>query len=313
MAHRVPVMLALILLVGCQDYAYKQQYVEDSLDQGTPGAPVDLLWIIDDSGSMTEEQGLLNDSFPAFATVLEFSGVDFHMGVTSTDVDKEAGVLVGSMMDNTTADLAAEFASAALLGIHGSRDEQPLEAAVLATTSGTNGDFVRSDANLVILIVTDEDDHSREEVTTYVDTLSATKGDMAWNISAIAGDPPEGCHSPIADAVVGTRVIEAVTLTGGVFESLCSADFEAVLSALGLSAVGMTDTFPLSVLPTVDSIEVRVDGVDIYQRDQDGWRYDAGENAIIFDGLAVPRAGQGVLIKYVELLGIEEADTAVAG
>jgi hypothetical protein len=60
-------------------------------------------------------------------------------------------------------DLSTSFACAARVGTSGLSDERPLQAAVSALTAGSaesgscNGGFVRDDALLVLVFVTDED------------------------------------------------------------------------------------------------------------------------------------------------------------
>ena len=60
--------------------SYEQQIVQ----QG-PGK-VDVLWVVDSSGSMSEEQAYLGDNFNAFITEIAALGIDFQTAVTSTDV-----------------------------------------------------------------------------------------------------------------------------------------------------------------------------------------------------------------------------------
>ena len=47
----------------------------------------------------------------------------------------------------------------------------------------------------------------------------------------------------------------------------------------------------------------------LYQRDENGWRYDAGKNAIVLDGYAVPGPGEGLEVRYYAWQGnIEEVE-----
>jgi hypothetical protein len=48
---------------------------------------VDILWTIDNSCSMSDEQLALTDNFPKFMDYFLGSGLDYHIGVTSTDMD----------------------------------------------------------------------------------------------------------------------------------------------------------------------------------------------------------------------------------
>jgi hypothetical protein len=290
----------LALLGGCSDYEYQHIKTVETFEQGDPGDGVDVLWVVDNSGTMIEEQELLTGQFGAFAEILAYSGIDYHVGVVSTDLD-EGGVLVGDIITETTPDLITAFSEQASLGTTGSRDEQPLAVMAAAVDPTTNPGFIRTGKGLHVVILTDEDDHSRDEVSTYLAAITGAKGADPWRISAVAGNAPEGCNSSFASATVATRILDAVDATGGEFHSICSPDFEPVLSSLALTTTGLSFSFLLSALPQPGSIEVEVDGILVHERDLNGWRFDVGDNAIAFEGYAVPRAGQSIKVSYYEM------------
>ena len=129
----------------------------------------------------------------------------------------------------------------------------PLYATKLAlderVSDGTNAGFLRDDALLAIVILTDEDDCSREDddVTLpfpgepctpadlespqrYVDFLDTLTGDRAkWAVAVIAG--PTACSSEFGDAVEATRLKTFVDATGqnAVFSSICEGDLSIAL------------------------------------------------------------------------------------
>ena len=50
-------------------------------------AKIDILFVVDDSGSMAQEQANLTTNFPQFISVIEQSGLDYRVAVTTTGVD----------------------------------------------------------------------------------------------------------------------------------------------------------------------------------------------------------------------------------
>jgi hypothetical protein len=152
------------------------------------GNKVDILWVIDTSGSMEEEQDYLGDNFNGFIRGMANSGLDFQTAVTSTDIcpshspsdlsqvvcpnetDKDDSVhLRGSFVGRTgrkvlkhdDSDLVRKFNAYTALGINGSQFEHGLKAADMAVEkvlSGENEDLIRSDAFLAIIVVSDEED-----------------------------------------------------------------------------------------------------------------------------------------------------------
>ena len=97
----------LVLVVGCIEYtptstmppggAVNVRPVEtptqtDRLVQVLP-PEVDVLWIIDNSSSMSDEQAALTTNFPAFMDFFLGSGLLYHIGVVSTDYATDQGRL----------------------------------------------------------------------------------------------------------------------------------------------------------------------------------------------------------------------------
>jgi hypothetical protein len=191
------------LLLACNDHPlYRLDGTLTAADRVEvtlpPRTPVDLLFVVDDSGSMAEEQANLARNFRALSDALlaRLSGAaDFRVAVTSTDVSRLRGAFVRS--DDPAcadvplvlradpgadpADLARQFACLTTLGTRGSNVERGLEAMRLALScDGPNADrfapccaggaydpacagapeFLRPDALLVVVFVSDEDDCS---------------------------------------------------------------------------------------------------------------------------------------------------------
>ncbi|MBZ4417997.1 vWA domain-containing protein [Myxococcus sp. RHSTA-1-4] len=250
---------------------------------------VDVLWVVDDSGSMAPRQEALARNFQAFISLFREGRIDFRMGVATTDIFTRPGELVGEprILTPGTPDLERAFGNSVRVGTQGSAYEAGLEAAsrvlerqarenapVLearaACESGCSTEacrqdcaaahpvaFLRPEAWLYLAFVTDEDDRSPYEVRTYWRAFEQVKGignDGTVVASAIIGDvPANGCG-----AEPGTRYAELVTLTGGELGSICDADFADTLRTLATSAVGLRRTFALEQPPRPDSLRVRV-------------------------------------------------------
>lgn len=299
-----------LLFVGCVDYGVSRVESSDVFQQGAAEVPADILWVVDNSASMREEQETVFGQIESFISALRLSGVDYHIGVLTTDVSDEAlaGVLVGDVLTPETADVAAALLEQVNVGTRGNRSEQPLAAVRAALENVDNAQLTRSDARLDMIVLSDEDDHSPDPVDDYLLDLEASEGKGGYRVSSIAGGLPEGCASLAAQAEAGPRLYEAANSSDGLFESICEEDFAGIMASLGLLAAGMVDRFPLSDIPELSSLEVRVDDVFIHQRPHDGWQYDPADNAIVFDGYAIPRPGQGIEVRYYNFLGALEED-----
>ncbi len=280
------------LVGGCSDYEVQNLLREDLFRQAED-PPADVLFVVDDSASMTEEQANLGANFAAFVELLGDTTADYRIGVTTTD-PAGGGVLRGPVITPEADDVVAAFQAQVAVGTAGSRDEQGLAMGGLALRADVNPDFRRDDSVAHVVFVSDEDDHSPSEVQAYVTAYT----DADATAHALVGDEPEGCQSGSSAADAGGRYLEVARTTGGLAESICAEDYGVVLEGIGLAVSGWDPSFPLSELPAPESITVWVDGVEIPERDLDGWTWSIGDNAIVFSGRAIPRPGMSVRVTY---------------
>lgn len=258
----------------------------------------DILWVIDTSGSMGEEQAFLADNFEAFVTTLVDADADYQLAVITTDTP----TFRGDIITPDISDPIGEFQTQALAGTMGSGDEQGAEMAYQACSSGGDAepgsDFQRDRSVFSIVVLSDEPDSSRSMSTEdYVDFfINDVKGGDAdmFRFHAIAGDyPTPSCST----AAAGNGYYQASVLTGGTFVSICTADWAAGLTSLALGSVSINDSFELTQEPVPRTIKVKVDGATTTV----GWEYDPLTQQLEFDKDYIPPAGSTIEIAY-ELL-----------
>src|SRR5688572_9089184 len=168
---------------------------------------VDILWLIDDSGSMENQRKTLTDNFERFVEELLLLHSSFHMGVISTNA-LDRGELRGTtkIITEDTLDAQALFVENTTFTEADServRWEQGLRMTQLALTppaiDGPNAGFLRPNAALAVIAVTDEDDGSYGDPAHYARFLRHVKGKGNENLvslSVIAGTTPNGCYPP---------------------------------------------------------------------------------------------------------------------
>lgn len=307
---------------------------EDHFEQlETP--EVDILFVIDNSCSMSEEQAGLTANFQSFIQFADAQALDYRLAVVATDVDVCANPLspnrpttmdqgqCGYFADGNGAGTEqnpawrlitpdeqpspdAAFSAIATQGINGSGLERGLEAAYMALSSplitGWNAGFLRQDAYLALIFISDEEDQSTNTVDFYVNYFLAIKGFRNTNLfsaSAIVGDAPSGCGGFQADA--GLRYIDVANRTGGIFESICTSDWSSSLQNLGLSVFGYKSRFFLGNQPVAGTVEVEIDGVAINGTAPSGqvrWNHDPTTNSVNFAPLAIPEPGSQIVVRY---------------
>jgi hypothetical protein len=158
-----------------------------------------------------------------------------------------------------------------------------------------NAGFLRPDAKLVLLYVSDDDDESIPPEAFYEAFLWGLKGGDRTQISvnAIAG-PLDTTGCPLAGGPA-PRYLQMTQDTGGVFESICTPDWGASLRRIAGTALGPQLSFRLSAPPgVVSQISVSVNG----QAVASGWTYDANTQSVVFDLTSPPPAGAAVDVAY---------------
>ena len=269
----------------------------------------DILFVIDNSGSMGVWQTALTDNFSSFISVFGVTGVDYQIAVITTDDES----FRGPILTDLTPDLETEFTSQAVAGTWGSAMEKGLNYAELATLAGGDAepgsDFLRDDAKLIIIFVSDEKDWSSKSDAEYESHFKSLKASDSMVVThAVVGDSPSGCSSTTttwARADYGEGYIEVSALTGGEFVSICSSDWGADLETLAHDSI-LQRSFDLTETPYEDTIVVEVDGTEAT-----GWSYNTSENTVEFLGSYVPESGTEVSISYSVLADCDASDTGM--
>lgn len=206
---------------------------------------MDVLFVIDNSGSMGQEQTNLIANFPAFISVLDASGLDYRVAVTTTGRDytytmttplggiptSQDGGDNGAMLkpaacnmtkrwiDKADPDPSGTFSCVANVGTGGPSDEMPLSAMRDAfeerMMDNTNAGFRRPDSLLAIVFLTDEEDCSYEQSVTlpFASSLCDSMQEPVAN------------YVSFLDTYTGDRSRWAVAAIAGPGPGACSSSF----------------------------------------------------------------------------------------
>ena len=265
--------------------------------------PTDIMFIVDQSGSMDDDQRALAENFRNFISALNTYSTDWQIIVANND----QGCNTTGILTPSTSGYQSIFEDAVSEG--SGTYIVDYEALLVPAANGIeatdarecNEGFMRPEALLHIVAVSDEPEQSdctdiwsacESRWEELVDEIRAKKGsDALTKVSAVAGPVPGGCSGAGNSAEPGTGYAEAVAETGGVFLSICD-DWGASVEELAEASV-QQDTFALSHNAYESSIVVLVNG----SPRSSGWHYDDDTNAVIFDS-APPDEGATVTISY---------------
>lgn len=234
--------LSLLLLPACEDYLFEQvcpegiKEVARTVPELEP-TPADILFVVDNSGSMREEQENLAANFTAFIDALADSGGDYQLAIVTTDAtgqnpcgqpgqecggfrtfefgemypfplqtqnvdacfqvpipsgcfrtDDDGLAIISSDLGAST--IVESFQQAVQVGTCGNGIEaglQTMRQALDRAESGCNQGFLRPEANLVVVFVSDERGNSisnddkadgiqPSELQPFIDALVDAKG-----------------------------------------------------------------------------------------------------------------------------------------
>lgn len=271
------------------------------------GEKADVLFVIDDSGSMIPAQAALRRNMQAFIQEAESQHGDYAIAVTTTDGDTSAS---GSFRhcDGYPAVVRGDWGNAQLrqnaldcifqVGMGGSGVEAGLSAAVNAlrrvrsSDPGFNAGFLRPGARLNIVVISDEDDQSPLPLTVARDYLVGVMGDRPdlVKLHAIAFPPDGPCENASWGnwSEPGYRYLRMTQLMQGRFTSICTQDWSAVLSGLSRDTFTPNRIWRLSQRPDPSTLQVYLDGIALPRDLSLGYQYDPVENHVVLaDGIAI--------------------------
>lgn len=314
---------ALSTLLACKpEQTFARVVTTDTFIQ-EPTNEVDILWVVDNSPSMEDEQAEVARSFEEFISNVASSNADFHLGVVTTDLESSdhRGKLQGDPLYLTAEDdYIPLFQERVQVGTGGARLEQGIDAAYQALSeplvSGYNAGFRRAGATLSIIYVSDENDCSNRgalggdaaaedcyegsdklvEVRELIDdykTLATVNERLV--VSSIVGPSIDaGCNG----SVPGLRYIAMAEAFGGLQSSICTTDFSKIMQDLSLEVSGVRTAFQLTHEAVEETIEVLVDETIVGPDATNGWTYDPTYWIVYFHGEGIPPRGSTVNITY---------------
>lgn len=270
----------------------------------TSNNKVDILFVIDNSGSMAQEQAKIAEAFSGF--ISQLSNVDWRIAITTTDHTTDVACKSGNLclltsdkyyLDAQTANVNSIFINKIQMGINGSADEVGLKVtqSFLKNKKADYKSFIRSDAALSVIIVSDEDESrlSKEKTVTLTGPANNPKvagiikeATTAIGISSqefltsiqtlIPSNKKFNVHSSIlipgdtdcknkGGAVYGQNYYDVSKATNGVVASICDTHYGNQFKMIASSIIGTVGQVNLDCAPSGSISVVRDDGLQINQ------------------------------------------------
>jgi len=306
-------MLFIIYLLGCmsdhylshgileteKEYIYVQDnYIEgesepewpiwvDSFVQPQTSNGVDIIWVIDGSGSMNDEYQKILQGISDMLANLPW--ISWRLMIISMDPD-EAVVTQGLPLipGDTYQDALDMFAT----NVNGTYEHGFLSVQKFLSSNSDAQQWLRDDAALLVVFVSDEDDGS----TTHIPTVS---GFETWlrnyrhnvYVSSIVNVHPDDSLCNTYTHMIGFRYIDITNAFNGHIIDICSEDWSQGVADAS-NQITPREYLDLTHVPHDENdIYVFVDGVEYPD-----WTYDPALNRVVFT--VIPPENSLVEIAY---------------
>lgn len=234
---------------------------------------VDIVVVVDNSGSMKEEQTNLSSRMSPLLSAIRES--DWKMVVVSTDANNE---YFRGPISKSTFNAENVFANYVMnAGVNGSGLERPIKRAVdaLSWRPFLSGSWLRPNSTVAVVILTDEDnchidnekgygcsgftDANGTYLTNYLSSIRTLGTDarvygIFWHPSQTQGQ----CSTALKQA---NTVADVVQRSGGTWGSICDADYSATLSKISNDVAKILKAdFVLNATPDAGTFKMTVNG-----------------------------------------------------
>jgi trimeric autotransporter adhesin len=304
----------------------------------TADPKVDFVWVVDNSGSMAQEQATVGNNATTFFTKLSTKHLDFRLGVIATGTDganecsttySSHGGNLGWALWGTSQDssrwvykndtnASTTFQSNVLsVGTGGCGTETSIFHAQRALGYGPSPVAAtitpRSGAKLIFVALTDEGEfysgldstwNGKGSQAAYIaDNIFLTNNYRWYAIMGLnASNQPGACTSGAlagqSNSGTNTALYELVNATGGSAATICATDYSAILDNIATQAAGSASAYTLTKVPVSSTIVVKVNGSTVTQDATNGWQYNATNQSIVFSGSAWPTEGATISVSY---------------
>ncbi len=299
---------------------------------------VDLIWVMDESGSMSDNRASISANATQLFSYALASGLDFRVGVTNVNnpngsFRSAVGKFCSSASTDQT-DLGGEDRflspgeqatfSACVQNPPGYEpgSEFPLVNAAEAVLrhlprAPSDPRRVRSGAKLLVIIATDEvpnELYGKLPASSYTQcTLPASTQTAVDTAIGPYRDLFQGKVIPEAEAMVhviggvcnnacGAELAhgykELTAAIGGQLFDVCQKNIQGSLLLIFDDIIAASSPFKLSYAPISASLKVAIDGALVQRSQWSGFKYHSGANAIWFSGGVKLKPGSVVMVSY---------------
>ncbi len=278
-----------VIYVEVEDTGWNDEIWVEHFTQPMGADGVDILWIIDTSGSMNRFDPQLIAGIEAMMNALPESG--WRLAMLSNDPSKAATEAQFPLVPGDDVEDALDMYSTMQRGAREEGFDSAYEYMVNNPYAST---WMRSDAALLVVFVSDEEEQSDDHfplVSDFTAWYSTLRMGSAYLASINNVEQADSVCATLPNPIdIGDRYMEATNYFGGTVVDICSEDWSPGVTDAS-TQVEPHEEWPLDYDPKPASIEVFLNGVL-----STDWTYDSVENKVVFT--VVPSGGVLVEIAY---------------
>lgn len=315
----------ILALVGCSNAAtnFGLPTQQDAFSgQIFYNNKVDILFVVDNSKSMLQYQQRLAAQVPSMIATLNSLKMDYRVAVTTTTMASDtinypmSRQLIGAPAYLTMNNINL-LTDRIIVGESGSDLERGLDAMRYVTSTNylnsIGSDFIRNDALLSVIFISDEYDQSSEfgnpNSNDFINYLNSRKpafssGAMAWLGNYIGILTNQSCDILGGNVSIGSQFIKLVTASNGVKSSICNPDLSLAVSNIKARIIDQITAYRFPDTPNKATINVTVGGRGISEDPVNGWTLEteslSGSTKYLlkFHGSSIPAADENVSVQY---------------
>jgi len=252
----------------------------ETFTAGVNARPVDIVWVVDQSGSMDEEIAAVRQNLNAFASFISAQQIDYHV-ILLAERGYDNGICIPQPLAGPACGDGARFRQ-----IDEYIDSHNSLSALIANV-GTIEAFMRKGS--IRHFVEVSDDESEIPASQFDAFFRARPDFQDYVFHSVVGLTWKDC---VAD--VGQQYVSLSTLTKGLMFDICSASWQSLFNALAKNVVTAATKYKLSAVPKPGTVQVWFDAQEAVLG-QD-FAYDATVNQIVL--LKAPAAGAKIKVCF---------------
>ena len=277
---------------------------------------IDIVWSVDNSDSMDPLQLKMANNFTQFIERFAQKDIDFKMAIVTTDSSSNKdhnGKLNSAELKKNKQNFINDFKNKIQVGVSPilqlhSKGTEERSFWFVKKFLQENTSWLRSDATLMVIYLSDEPEQSSGTVKSHVDYMVSLKGNESVRVKAFSICKDKTLDWTRAQGIPGgvfnacDRFKEISNMTSGLVRHINSS-FSDIATEFGDSMVEtfaqLKTTFSLNITPSnLSKLKVDVDGSAIPRdtKEVNGWNYDGVANAIEFFGSHIPAKGSRIKV-----------------